>query len=132
MANLILTEVGWEQRIRSQLGVDEAFLPDTDIRKPDVIGVAEQHIIDELSNYDEDNEELRVWVEAAVVCQCSIIICTQLKARLPRQQEGPHASYQIEVNWDEVKKELIEKRDYYLSKADPGGFPKVRYFGVSR
>lgn len=130
MANLILKEAGWEERIRNRLGVDEAYLPDSVIQKPDVIDVAEAFIIDEVEDYEKILESSdSVWLESATVCQCAIILCDQMDAKLPTRQQSPHMSHEISVDWQAKKDSLIGERNFYLSKIVTD--TEVKHFGLS-
>ena len=57
MTNKILTGENWQGRVRSMLGVDAAFLPDTDLEMPDIVQVAEANIIDLVPDYETIPED---------------------------------------------------------------------------
>ena len=57
MTNKILTGENWQGRVRSMLGVDAAFLPDTDIEMPEIVQVAEANIIDLVPDYETIPED---------------------------------------------------------------------------
>lgn len=116
MPNLILTTTGWEGRIRSKLGVDEAYLPATEIQQPDFISVAEYNIIDLVPNYAELAGKDRIYLEAATVCECAQLICPTMPARLPTREQGPHVTTELTIDWEKKQKELQAERDVCLSK----------------
>jgi len=130
MANRILVNEGWEQRIRDKMGVNTPYLPDTVLQQPDIINVAEANIINLIPHYAELKNEEKTWLEAATVCECAILLCAGMAVRLPRQSQGPHAKYEIGVDWDRKKAELQEERNEYLAKIKP---MSIHYhFGLSR
>lgn len=116
MANLILTATGWESRIRSKLGVDAAYLPDTDLQQPEIIFIAEANIIEQVPDYASKTGTDKVYLEAATVCECAILACPSMPARMPTREQGPHATFEISVDWDKKKAELEAERDSYLSR----------------
>jgi hypothetical protein len=130
MPNLILTEVGWQGRVRNKLGVDEAYLPDADIAQPDIIGVAEANVIEQVPGYTELTGSNRTWLEAAVVCECAALLCPSMGARLPTRQVGPHEEHWLTVNWDAKRKELEAERDDYIAKITD--LVVVPHFGLSQ
>jgi hypothetical protein len=52
-----------------------------------------------------------------------------MPARLPTKESGPHATYELSIDWDQKKAELQDKRDVYLSKLIK--MPKMKYFTTS-
>jgi len=130
MANLILTGAGWQSRIRSKLGVDIAYLPDADIEQPDIIDVAEANIIEQAADYADLTGSDLVWLEAATVCECAILLCPSMPARLPAKEQGPHFTVEVEVDWDKKKKELEADRDGFLAKIVT--LETVLHFGLTR
>jgi len=130
MANLILTGAGWQSRIRSKLGVDIAYLPDADIEQPDIIDVAEANIIEQAADYADLTGSDLVWLEAATVCECAILLCPSMPARLPTKEQGPHFTVEVEVDWDKKKKELEADRDGFLAKIVT--LETVLHFGLTR
>ena len=116
MANLILTATGWEQRIRSKVGCDIAYLSDADCAQPDVINIAEANIIEMVPDYASMTGTDKVYLEAATVCECAILVCPSMPARLPTREQGPHATYELTVDWAELQSKLEDDRDSYISK----------------
>jgi hypothetical protein len=130
MANRILKDIGWEQRVRDKMGVSDPYLPDSAIAQPDIIDVAEANIIEQVPNYTELEGDNLAWLEAATVCECAVLLCTGMSVRLPKQSQGPHAKYEIGVDWDKKKAELQAERDGYLARLRP--IPIHYHFGLSR
>lgn len=129
MANLILTEVGWESRVRNRLGVDDVQLPDIDIGQPDIIDVAEANIIEQMPDYASLTGSKRKWLEAATVCECAILLCPSMAARIPARTQGPHLTVGIEADWDAKRADLEFERDTYIGRIVP--LPEVEHFGLS-
>jgi hypothetical protein len=130
MANRILKSEGWEQRVRDKIGVDVAYLPDSVIQQPDIIGVAESNIIAQVPNYADLTDDKKIYLEAATVCECAVLLCPGMAARLPKLSQGPHARYELGVDWDKKKEELRAERDAFLGKILI--FPIHCHFGLSR
>lgn len=128
MANLILTATGWEGRIRSKLGVDVAYLSDADLQQPEIISIAEANIIEQIPDYASKTGTDKVYLEAATVCECAILACPSMSARMPTKEQGPHATFEISVNWNRKKSELEAERDSYLSRLVT--LATVPHFGV--
>jgi hypothetical protein len=129
MKNKILTGENWQGRVRSMLGVDAAFLPDTDIEMPEIVQVAEANIIDLVPDYETIPEDKKVYLESATVCECAVLACDSMPARLPVKESGPHVSFELEIDWEKKKIEFAEKRDMHISKLVKT--PDVTYFAIS-
>lgn len=129
MANKILISDGWQGRIRNLLGVDSAFLPDADLEQPDIIDVAEANIIELVPGYASLTADKLVYLQSATACECAILACDSLPTRIPSKESGPHASFELSIDWARTKKELEDKRDVYLSKIVT--MPKMKYFTIS-
>lgn len=127
MANKILTDTNWESRVRSKLGVDAAYLPDTDIQSVDVIDVAEANIIEQVPNYAELEGTDRIYLETATVCECAIILCGTMPARLPQKTQGPHMNFEISINWARRRSELEVEQSKYLGKITDYGTNVPRF-----
>ncbi len=130
MANLILIEQGWQGRVRNKLGIDEAYLSDADIAQPDIISVAEASIIDQVPNYGDLVGSKRVRLEAATVCQCAVLLCPSMTARLPAREQGPHFTREVVADWDKKRQELEAERDGYIGRIVD--LVAVPHFGLSR
>lgn len=115
MPNLILTSVGWQERIRSKLGVDDAYLPDTAIEQPEIIDLAEANIIGMVPDYASLSGSKRIWLEAAVVCECAALLCTSMEARLPVRVQGPHMTHELAVDWDKKRETYLAERNEYIN-----------------
>lgn len=131
MANRILKDEGWENRVRDKMGVSDSYLPDSAIEQPDIIDVAESNIIEQVPGYDELTGDKKTYLEAAAVCECCILLCPGMPARLPKQSQGPHARYELGVDWDEKKAELRAERDAFLGKILSLTTPHF-HFGLSK
>jgi hypothetical protein len=114
MPNLILTASGWEQRVRDKLGIEEPYLSDVAISQPDIITVAEAKIIGQVADYAALTGTDRVYLEAATVCECAVLLCPSMAARMPTKEQGPHFSHEIAVDWEKKKGELAAERDGYI------------------
>lgn len=130
MPNRILKAEGWQQRIRSKLGVDAAYLPDSDIEQPDVITVAEAKIIEQISDYGSLQGDKLVYLEAAVVCECAALLSLSMPARLPKKEAGPHENHEVDVDWNKRKVELEVERDGYIGMIVPSS--PLPHFGLSQ
>lgn len=131
MANRILTNTGWEARIQKKMGVDPAYLPDADLSQPDVITVAEANIIKQVPNYASLTDDDLVYLEAATVCECAAIICPSMPARLPKREQGPSESHEIDVDWEGKKAEFEGERDRYIGNISTVNIPTLCHFGIS-
>ena len=129
MANRILTEEGWQGRIRNLLGIDSAFVPDDDLEQPDIVDVAEANIIEIVPGYADLTGDKKTYLESATACECAVLACDSMPARLPVKESGPHATYEVDIDWAKRKSELADKRDIFLSKIIP--MPMSTYFTIS-
>ena len=116
MANLILTTDGWQDRVRLKLGVDEAYLSDTELAMPEIVSIAEANIIEQVPDYASKTGTNKVYLEAATVCECAILACPSMPARLPTKEQGPHATFEVDTDWVKLKVMLEAERDSYLSR----------------
>ena len=130
MANKILKTKGFEGRIRSKLGVDAAYVPDADINQPDVIAIAEINIIKVVSDYATLTDDDLVYLEAATVCECAILLCPSMPARLPVKEQGPSFTREIEVDWTEKQAKLEAERDRFISNISTVAYIDVPHFGL--
>lgn len=130
MANKILTATGFESRIRSKLGVDAAYVPDADINQPDIIAIAEANIIKVVPDYDTLSGDDLVYLEAATVCECAILLCPSMPARLPVKEQGPSFTREIEVDWTEKQSKFKAERDRFISNISTVAYIDVPHFGL--
>jgi hypothetical protein len=130
MANRILKDIGWEARIQKKMGVDPAYMPDTDIQQPDIITVAEANIIAQIPDYATLTDDKKVYLEAAVVCECASLLCPSMAARLPKKEQGPHETHELEIDWNKKQVEFEVERDGYVGKINPPS--TLLHFGLSQ
>jgi hypothetical protein len=130
MPNLILTAEGWESRVRNRLGVDDAYLIDADIAQPDIISVAEANIIEQVPGYAALTGSKRTWLEAATVCECAVLLCPSMAARLPTREQGPHFTREVVTDWDKKRQDLEAERDSHIAKIVD--LVAVPHFGLSQ
>jgi hypothetical protein len=116
MENRILKNDYWEKRIRDKMGVDDAYLPDDLLNSPDIITLAEANIISQIPDYATLTNDLRVYLEYAVVLECCILLCPSMGARLPKKETGVHASYELGIDWSKKKEEFEEERNQSIGK----------------
>lgn len=136
MENRILTAESWQQRIRDKMGVDDTYLPDSVIVQSDIITVAESNVIAQISNYTTLIDDSKVYLESAVVLECCILLCSGMATRLPKKESGPHASHELGIDWNKIKKEFIEEKDSYIMKVLNLTFPEglsstLQHFSVT-
>ena len=138
MPNLILTATGWESRVRNRLGMLDSYLTDADIAQPDIITVAEANIIEQVPDYatlvDDPTGDpptfKRTWLEAATVCECAVLLCPSMPARLPAREQGPHFTREVTTDWDKKRQELEAERDGYIARIV--GLVTVPHFGLTQ
>lgn len=131
MANRILKDENWQQRIRDKMGIDAAYLPDAAIDQPEVITVAEANIIAQIPDYESLSDDKKVYLEAAVVCECCSLLCPSMAARLPKKEQGPHETHEVAIDWDKKKAEFVAERDGYIGKILSSSFSSMLHFGIS-
>lgn len=132
MANRILKDENWQQRIRDKMGIDAAYLPDAAIEQPEVITVAEANIIAQIPDYESLSDDKKVYLEAAVVCECCSLLCPSMAARLPKKEQGPHETHEVAIDWDKKKADFATERDEYIGKIlSPSSFSSLLHFGIS-
>jgi len=130
MANKILKAEGYESRIRSKLGVDAAYLPDADINQPDIVLIAEANIIKMVPDYAVLTGDDLVYLEAATVCECAILLCLSMSARLPKKEQGPSFTVELDVDWTEKQAKLEVERDGFISNISTVAYVDVPHFGL--
>jgi hypothetical protein len=130
MANRILKAEGWQGRVRSKMGVLEPYLPDADIEQPEVITVAEANIIAQIPDYATLTDDKIVYLEAAVVCECATLLCPSMSVRLPKKEQGPNETHELETDWKQKKAEFEFERDGYIGKILPSS--TLLHFGLSQ
>jgi hypothetical protein len=130
MANKILKAEGFEGRIRSKLGVDAAYVPDADINQPDIVAIAEANIIKVVPDYAALIGDDLVYLEAATVCECAILLCPSMPARLPVKEQGPSFTREIDIDWTEKQAKLEVERDGFISNISTVAYVDVPHFGL--
>lgn len=132
MANRILTEPGWADRVRDRVGVAPAYLPDAVLKRPEVITVAEARIIKAVPNYADLSGDDRVFLEAATVCMCAVLVIDTMSARLPVREKGPGMEVEVAIDWKARKATLEEERQEHLgSIADVADVTATGWFGLA-
>lgn len=131
MANRILTATGWEGRIRDKMGCDIAYLSDTSLRRPEIITVAEANIIKQVPDYASLTGDNLIYLEAAVVSECAALLCTSMPARLPKRQQGPSETHELDVDWTQKKTEFEIERDGYIGNISTVSVPSFSHFSIS-
>ncbi|NLZ50755.1 MAG: hypothetical protein GX899_03495 [Rikenellaceae bacterium] len=131
MTNRVLTEDGWQKRVRNILGVDEAYLPDADIEQPDIISVAEANVIALVPGYADLDADKRLWLESATVCECAALLCYSMPARVPVREQGPHFTRDVTQDWGIRREELEKERNILIGKIT-AAFVDVPHFGRTK
>jgi hypothetical protein len=124
MDNRILKSGNWQQRIRTKLGVDMAYLPDSDIEMPENITVAEANIIKVCPDYSSLTNDDKVYLQSAVVCECARLICPSMSVRLPKKEQSSLYSVELDIDWEKRAEDLAVERDIVIgqiSTVDTGG-----------
>jgi hypothetical protein len=132
--NEILTRSGWQTRVREKMGVLDSYLPDSAIEQPDVIGIAEANIIAQIPDYATLEDDARVYLESAVVCECCVLLCPSMQARLPIQEQGPASGHRLYVDWEKKQALYAAERDGYVGKIlydSPLSPPSLLHFRVT-
>jgi len=131
MANRILIVAGWQQRILDKLGVDVAYLPFTVIENPENVTIAEANIIKQVPDYASLTGDDLVYLEAAVICECSALLCPGMPARLPVRQQGPSETHELSVDWTQKKADFENERDGYICSISTVVVPSFSHFSIS-
>ena len=111
------------------MGVKEAYLSDSALQQPEIITIAEENIIEEVTDYADKTDKDRIYLEAATVYECAVLVCPSMPARLPVASSGPHANFELKTDWAKKKEELQAMRDYYLSMLTT--FEDITYFTIT-
>ena len=123
----LIVKPGWEQKVRDELGTDEIYVPDSILRNQ--IDLAEANIIENAPEWELVPADKREYLETAAVCECAALVCPSMPARLPKKETGPHAAYELDIDWGELRNDLQGKRDSCLSKIIEVG--DVPFFGLA-
>jgi hypothetical protein len=113
----ILTS-GYEDAVRSRLGVKAHELPDADINQRTVVDLAESVVISRVPTYDtitDDSDKL--WLENAVIAQACALLCTGMTRRLNIEVKTIDVTWKKDkVRWEEVAQQFIAELDFALSQ----------------
>jgi hypothetical protein len=123
----LIVKPGWEQKVRDELGTDEIYVPDSFLHNQ--INLAEANIIENAPEWELVPADKKVYLEIAVICECAALVCPSMSARLPKKETGPHAAYELDIDWGELRNDLQGKRDSCLSKIIEVG--DVPFFGLA-
>lgn len=123
----LIVKPGWEQKVRDELGTDEIYVPDSFLHNQ--INLAEANIIENAPEWELVPADKKVYLEIAVICECAALVCPSMPARLPKKETGPHAAYELDIDWGELRNDLQGKRDSCLSKITEVG--DVPFFGLA-
>ena len=131
MANLILTENGYCDRVRALLGVKEPYLKDSVINSPDFVTMSELNLIKLVPNYSDLEGTDKIMFESAVVYDLAARLCPSMKNRLPKKSAGVHYQSELSTDWDKLREMLLFERDGCLQNIS-GYEEKVRFrFGLT-
>ena len=123
----LIVATGWEQKVRDELGTDEIYVPDSFLQNQ--IDLAEANIVENAPEWELVPADKKVYLETAVICECAALVCPSMPARLPKKETGPHAAYELDIDWGELRNDLQGKRDSCLSKIIEVG--DVPFFGLA-
>jgi len=128
MANLILTEIGYCDRVRALLGVEEPYLKDAIINSPDFITMSELNLIKLVPNYEDLEGTDKAMFESAAVYDLAARLCPSMKNRLPKKSAGVHYQSELATDWDKLRAMLYYERDNCLqSISGYEGEPSFRF-----
>lgn len=132
MANKILTDVGWQQRVRDKLGTPVAYLSDDAIEQPDVIDVAEANLISMFPDYATYSGTKLMYLKSAIVCECAILICPTMPARLPKREQGPHFTKDDDMDWFKMLEQLTTDKYMLIGKISGVDYgTDILHFGLT-
>lgn len=112
----LIVQAGWEQKVRDELGTDETYVPDSFLQQSTIINLAEANIIKAVPEWESLPDDEKIYLETAVICECAALVCPSMPARLPVREAGPHATYEVKVDWDALQEKLQDKRELCLSE----------------
>lgn len=107
-------EVEIGKRVRSVMGVPEAFLTDDVINSPIFIQKSESYINKALKDYNEELENIedldKSLLNIASIYYISYLLCVGMDARLPKQMDNISTKTILQaINWDEKAIEYLNQ-----------------------
>jgi len=114
MANLILMENGYCDRVRALLGVEEPYLKDAVINSPDFITMSELNLVKLVPDYNDLECIDKTMFESAVIYDLAARLCPSMKNRLPKKSAGVHYQSELSTDWDKLREMLLFERDNCL------------------
>ncbi len=113
-----ILQTGYEDSIRTRLGVKASDLPNTDINDRFIVGLAEAYIIKRVPNYATitDTTEL-LYLENAVVCYVCYLLLPSMPRRVKTQVQTLDVSWKIEkTDWEKLGADLLSDMELSLTK----------------
>ena len=97
---MVILQAGYEDVVRSRLGIDADDLPDTELNQPLVVDLAEAIIIKRVPEYASVVDAVdQLYLQNAVISQICAIVCPSMPRRL---------NLKISISDVKIEKEKID------------------------
>ena len=105
-----ILQEGFEDSVRTRLGVKKSELPDEDIRDKFIAGLAETVVIKRVPDYESITDEKdQMFLESAV----NYYICYLLAPTMPNKIKYKVST--IEVKWEKLKTDWEKRAEEFLA-----------------
>lgn len=125
MFNISLKDDELSDRVKSVIGIPDAFLNDSVITSPDFKMKAEIYINSQLSEvneiYNEEerevDEETQRLIDMSAIYYISYLLCVSMPVRLPNRMENISTKTLLQtIDWYKFAEEMLSRCDDLLNK----------------
>lgn len=106
-----IMQTGYEDAVRSKLGLKKTELPDVDIQQRLIVDLAESTVIKRVPQYSNITDESdKLYLENAVLSQICYLLCPGMSRRVNLEVQT------IDVKWKKDKVDWAEAADSFLEE----------------
>lgn len=125
MFNISLKDSDLSSRVKSVIGIPDAFLNDSVITSPDFKYKAEIYINSQLNElneiYEEEekevSEEVQRLIDMSAIYYIAYLLCVSMPVRLPNRMENISTKTLLQtIDWYKFAEEMLGRCDDLLSK----------------
>ena len=116
----MILEAGYEQVIRSKLGVKVNELPDEDINQPLIKDMAEGVVVKRVPNHDKITDSVeRLFLQNAVISYICYLLCPSMSRRLNQEVTTLDTKWKKQrVDWDVMAQTFLEEFETSLASIE--------------
>lgn len=113
-----ILQPGYENAVRSKLGVKATELPDADINQRLIVDLAESIVIKRVPGYSTISDVTdKLYLEGAVIARVCALLCPGMARRVNIEVKTIDVSWKKDkVRWDEMEQRFLAEYENALSQ----------------